>query len=372
MGVRFRKETGKWEVCIYRGGKRSRMSFALKKDAVDFERAARLELLGFAGIIKPLTFGSAFQDYLSTRSARKVRASQIADARMLGLAQHFFEVERGLSLVSQVRVEDLELFMLWLAPARQAGLISKEPWSDTTIARCMILVKSVFKKLFITDRLAKNPAAYVSVPRGTSRRRRPMTAEEFERIVSIAPDWYKPVLLFLRLTGARPASAAALTWSDVDFSMASLLLRSKKGAANSEKIISFPMYPELMALMAKLANARTSEHVFLDRRAHPVTSMNISAHGSRLIKRAGLKGVVLYGLRHAMAVDMTRAGVSMEIIRQVLGHSNIEQTSVYARGIETDALRQSLKLIRGGKTELPQDEELSVSDDETQSRKPSE
>lgn len=372
MSVHFRKERNKWEVSVSVRKKRHRALFDTKKEAMDFEKSAKLARFGlapeFAGMTNSLTIESAFQEFLSTTSKFKIAVSQKADHRTLALAQYFFEKVRGLTALNQVRVEDFETLMLWLAPGQQAGVVTKEPWHETTIARAVKLVKQVFRKAHLNDRIEKDPGRHLIVPRGTSQQRRAMSLEEFEKIIALAPDWLKPVLLFMRLTGARSASVATLTWGDVNFSTASLVLRSRKGKFKSEKQIPIPMFPELMALMAKVRNE--SKYPDLDKRVFPVSAANISAHGSRLIKRAKLNGVVLYGLRHALAVDMTRAGVSMEIIRQVMGHSSIEQTSIYARSIESDSLKSSLTLIRGGK-EVPPTEEILI-EDSSYIRKPSE
>lgn len=94
-----------------------------------------------------------------------------------------------------------------------------------------------------------------------------------------------------------------------------------------------------------------NEFVFLDDDHNKLTGHKISVAAHRLIKKAGVEGVVLYSLRHALAVDLTEAGVSLEITRQLMGHSNIRQTQEYAQGIGIDSLKQSVRLIRGDNIE---------------------
>jgi site-specific recombinase XerD len=53
----------------------------------------------------------------------------------------------------------------------------------------------------------------------------------------------------------------------------------------------------------------------------------------RYLKKAGLseKGYSLHGLRHTCATELLNAGMRIECLQQVLGHSNLEQTRRYAR-----------------------------------------
>ncbi len=61
-----------------------------------------------------------------------------------------------------------------------------------------------------------------------------------------------------------------------------------------------------------------------------------------------LNGVVLYGLRHAIGAELTAAGVPLEITRQAMGHSSVNQTSHYAKGIASSVVGDAFAQIRGG------------------------
>jgi site-specific recombinase XerD len=53
----------------------------------------------------------------------------------------------------------------------------------------------------------------------------------------------------------------------------------------------------------------------------------------RYLQKAGIseKGYSLHGLRHTCATELLNAGMRIECLQQVLGHSNLEQTRRYAR-----------------------------------------
>lgn len=295
-----------------------------------------------------------FQLYLSTDSAQKSPRSAKADAYFLDIALHFFIAERNKTLVSEIRLEDLQIFQIWLSKEQALPVHrTKEPWTDTTIEYYCRVLKKFFRKMFHTDRIRKNPCDLWRVPRGTTEARRPMTIEEFDQIYAAAPDWFKPIIMFIRLTGARGASLASLTWSDIQFEKQTLILKSRKGGPKQMKLIPIPIYPALLEfLQAEIPKGQLilSNPVFWGPLGLPVTAQEISSEGSRLIRKVvKLSGVVLYGLRHAIGAEMTAAGIPLEITRQAMGHSSVAQTSHYARGIASSVVGDAMNSIRGKK-----------------------
>jgi site-specific recombinase XerD len=375
MSVRFRAERGKWEACVYVDGERIRGLFDSKKEAKEFEKTLWLRKGKVSEEFEPIPIAKAFQDFLDTTSSFKLPASKVADERYFRFAVHFFTKVRGHSYISKVGPEDLELFYLWVAQPQEIGVgMSKEAWTAPTVANCMKNVKSVFLKLFRNECIKRNPAAHIRTPRGVSVSPRPMTLEEFKTIYAIAPLWLRRILLFLRLSGARPIGCARVRMSDVDFAAGTLTLRSLKGRGRVETQTIIPMYPALHNLMTELRNESvasgyTDDFLFRDRNARPVSARVISKAGERLIKKAGLSGVVIYSLRHAIGAELTAAGVSLELVRQTLGHSNIQQTSQYARGAGLAPIRDALTLIRGGE-DSPPDDDLETDSSVNQTCKP--
>ena len=351
MSVKWREDRKKWLVHRTVAGKRMRILCATKKEAMELDQRLKLLRLECIGIPQRYSIADAFASYLATESQQKTDASKKADKYFFDLGLRFFSDERKLLYVDEITLEDLQLFQIFSQKAYA--------WSDTTVSNKMKLLKALFKKLMVTERLVKNPAEHWKVPAGTGERRRAMTRAEFTTLYETAPDWYRPILAFIRLTGARGASVARLRWSDVDFSMARLLLESRKGGLKKTKKIPFPLYDALYQLLARQKNldplAAGEDFVFKNESGGPLTGPVISATAHKLIKKAGLKGVVLYGLRHAIAVDLTEAGVSIEITRQLMGHSTITQTQNYAQGIHSDALSTSIKLIRDAEASTPED-----------------
>lgn len=293
------------------------------------------------------TISEAFQSYLKTNSPKKTASSQKIDRRTLAIAQWFFENSLGLTLMADVGVEALEQFEIFASEPQQCGSIHKESWSTSSIMRHGKTLKAIFRKAFLTGRIARNPAELWKLASGDpAERRRPMTDQEFETLLSIAPDWFKTILKVLGATGARGSSVARLRWTDVDMTAGVLYFTSRKGAAKREKRIPFPIYEQLKDILTSVAPI--SDFVFT-KDGFPVSGPLISITGHRLIKAAGFRGVVLYGLRHKFATDLLRNGTSTEIARRLMGHSNEAMLKIYSSQLGIEALDQAVTSIRGKK-----------------------
>lgn len=290
----------------------------------------------------------AFTSYLATNSKKKTDQSQKTDKRILNIALHYFEQELGIQSMHHIRVEHFEQFELWAANSQACGEIIKEPWSPATVLRHGKTIKTIFRKAFLTGRIQRDPTALwrlASVDPMTQRR--PMTDAEFELLLSMAQEWFKPVFKMLAATGARPSSIARLKWSDVAFEKQTLYFTSRKGGAKREKRIPFPITSEIRDIFDTLPR-HDENHVFL-RYDKPITGPLISTTGHRLIKEAGLAGVVIYSLRHKFATDLLRNGTSTEIARRLLGHSNEAMIKNYTSQLGIESLENAVTSMRNSK-----------------------
>lgn len=289
------------------------------------------------------TIADAFDLYLKTASPKKTEASQKIDKRVLEISLFFFKEKMGIERMSEVRLEHLEQFELWSAEKQIFNGSEKDEWSQATILRHTKTLKSIFRKAFLTGQINRDPAALwrVASPE-LNGKRRPMTDAEFERLLSFAPEWFSPVLKFMAATGARGSSIARLQWADVDFKIG-VKLKSRKGGVKREKIHVFPMYDGLRELLGSIP---TSPDFVFTKNGRPVSGPLISMTGYKLIRKAGLSGVTLYGLRHKMATDLLRQKYPDETIRRIMGHSNTNMIKNYTQHLGLDPLAEAVSSVR--------------------------
>lgn len=152
----------------------------------------------------------------------------------------------------------------------------------------------------------------------TRSNKRPMTVD--------TPPWpdLADLASVLLLTGARLGEALALQWADVDRHNALARLTATKAARNGRRATTrhVPITDDLEDLFDRLAQQPTPL-------AH-VKRRNLQRRWRAAAHAAGLKGLRLHDLRHTYASWLAQAGVSLTVIKELLGHADITTTQRYA------------------------------------------
>ena len=131
-------------------------------------------------------------------------------------------------------------------------------------------------------------------------------------------------LRLLILSGCRKSEILSLKWREVDFAAGCLRLSDSK---TGQKIVMLGAPPLL--LLANLPRQEGSPYV------HPAMKgdghfIGLPKAWGRIRKRAGLEGVRLHDLRHSFASVGVGAGMGLQMVGKLLGHSNPTTTARYA------------------------------------------
>ncbi|MFO0390159.1 MAG: tyrosine-type recombinase/integrase [Alphaproteobacteria bacterium] len=161
-------------------------------------------------------------------------------------------------------------------------------------------------------------------------RTRWLTPEEAERLIEHAADHLKPIIQFALYTGARLSNITQLQWQQVDLKERIIRLRVKSklpGGKLLEVPISQPCYDLLQA-----QGVEKTGHVFTRSfkagRTLPLASIKRSFKSA--CKAAKITDFRFHDLRHTAASWMVQQGVPLDVVRDVLGHSDISMTQKYA------------------------------------------
>lgn len=159
--------------------------------------------------------------------------------------------------------------------------------------------------------------------------KRILNAAEARALIDAAHDPHIKLALVLMLgTGARVGAILDLTWDRVDFERGTINLRlsdsiTRKGRA------TVPMNGMTRPALSVARNAALSDYV-VEYATGPVKNIRKGVMGA--VARSGIGHVRIHDLRHTAAVTMLAAGHPIEMVAQVLGHSNVSMTyKVYGR-----------------------------------------
>lgn len=129
-------------------------------------------------------------------------------------------------------------------------------------------------------------------------------------------------------TAGRVGSILDLTWDRVNFQTGVINLRLDDAKTRKGRAI-VPMNAGIRAALQTAHDAALSDYV-VEYSGKQIKNIRKGFEGA--VTRAGLKDVTLHTIRHSSAVAMVSNGVSIEMVANYLGHSNVAITySTYAR-----------------------------------------
>ncbi len=162
-----------------------------------------------------------------------------------------------------------------------------------------------------------------------------LSQEEVARLIEAADTPFHRILLMtLYATGARRAEAARLKVSDIDSQRMVVHIHEGKGGKDRDVMLSPKLLEELRAYWRGLRR-KPKEWLFPGNRwhtsSHPVTTKVLWSACQIAAERAGLdnRRIHPHTLRHCFATHLLEAGADLRTIQILLGHRDLEVTTVY-------------------------------------------
>jgi integrase/recombinase XerD len=160
-----------------------------------------------------------------------------------------------------------------------------------------------------------------------------LSREEVTQLIEAAPNLlYRTILMILYGTGLRRAEVVGLKVSDIDSQRMVIRVRQGKGARDRD----VPMSPKLLeALREYWRWNKPKDYLFPSSPGHrgleqPTGDKTVWHACQTAAKRAGLcKRIGPHTLRHTYATHLLEAGTDLRTIQLLLGHTDLEDTTVY-------------------------------------------
>ena len=154
----------------------------------------------------------------------------------------------------------------------------------------------------------------------------------------------RAIILCLATLGLRPGEVADLCLEDIDWRIGTLHLKTRKTRRGS--ILPLPSQPGL-AIVEYLHEERpqtNARQIFVrhsgNRKGEPITAGIVTGTVIRALKKVKIEAPIAgaYVLRHTAATRMVRRGARLKEVADVLGHQNLDTTTIYAK-VDLAALR---------------------------------
>jgi integrase/recombinase XerD len=208
--------------------------------------------------------------------------------------------------------------------------------SEQYINHHVYALKTFFNWLETTNQIKNNPisAMQFKAPKGNPRQ--PLTREEIQQLFEHAVTLKENAILHLFYScGLRRSEGEALNIKDVHFKKQMLYVREGKGAKRRAVPMTARVTKELESYYLEeriQSRSKDTEAFIVNRRGKRMLGESYNGALKAIIKRTTINPETsLHHLRHSIATHLLEGGLSLEYVRDFLGHAFLESTQIYTK-----------------------------------------
>ncbi|MBK2126106.1 site-specific integrase [Fangia hongkongensis] len=157
-----------------------------------------------------------------------------------------------------------------------------------------------------------------------------LSAEEEQRLLDAVNDiyfQYKNIITLALNTGMRSGEILSLEFKDINLNKEYVALRSENTKAQKMRYVPLNQ-KSIDALQSQIDN-KLSKYVFTNPRTKEPYTKNRDWF-KKLLEQADIDNFRFHDLRHTFASKLIMRGVDLNTVRELMGHSDIKMTLIYA------------------------------------------
>jgi integrase/recombinase XerD len=280
-------------------------------------------------------FSQRYKDYLSANFSKKYLSN---------VSNHLkrFSENMGNKALIDIRMNDVELFLTGIAG--ESKVKSKKYY---------VSLNSMFNKAVQWDYISINPAAKIIPPRIPKNNPLFIDEAELQQIIEKESNPnLKDIYLVLFHTGMRLGELLNLKWNQVSFTDKIIkLTNSEDFTTKGKKERTIPINDNLIKIFTnrypKVIDIHQLNYVF-NKKGFKYSGDYISKSFKRIVNNSENinHDIHLHSLRHSFATFLVKKGVSLFIVKELLGHQDYKTTLIYSH-LTTDNLRDAVKVLEG-------------------------
>jgi integrase len=239
--------------------------------------------------------------------------------------------------------------------------------SSATYNVKLSLLRGLFEKIGPQAGVLANPFAGIPYHETSTVHRQPFTQAELTSLLGNCDEMIRPVVLTAMCTAMRRGDCCLLKWESIDLEHGFISVKTSK----TGELAEIPLFPLLRAELERLPR----ESAFAFPQAADMYKNNhhgLSWRFQKALKAAGIKGTQVerddacqkasvkdfHSLRTTWITMALSAGVPMELVRRVTGHSTVEVVLKHYFRPGRESFRSALAtamphMITGGAGERP-------------------
>lgn len=255
--------------------------------------------------------------------------TEMSYKRDLEKVQHFMDA-RGIHDLKTVTAQDLADYVKYLEDNKFAA---------ATVSRNIASLKAFYHYMVQEGLVEEDISDKLKAPKIEKKAPEIMSPDEVVRLLE-QPSGDSPkeirdkaMLELLYATGIRVTELITLTLSDVNMQMNFILCRDR----TKERIIPFgaaaknAMTRYLDGTREEMLENKSSEVLFANCSGQPMSRQGFWKLIKHYAKKADIKAdITPHTLRHSFAAHLVENGADLRSVQEMLGHSDISTTQIYA------------------------------------------
>lgn len=289
------------------------------------------------------------QEFLTFLSVQKGASRHTLDAYANDLSQFFDRMGLGLAPSAE------DLGALDHAQVRRyLAYLQGRGYTRRSIARKLAALRSFFRYLCRTERLAQNPVKGVPTPKTGRHLPRFLHVDEAAALVerprgeTVLGLRDRALMEVLYAAGLRVSELAGVDLGDVDASLGTVRVMGKGGKERivplgSEALAALGAYLEVARprLLSRRRDGREEAALFLNRSGRRLSVRGIANVVTRYAREVTPeKEVTPHTLRHSFATHLLENGADLRAVQELLGHASVSTTQIY-----THVSRERLRAV---------------------------
>lgn len=236
----------------------------------------------------------------------------------------------GIQDVRQITEQDLDSYV---------GYLDQKKFAAATVSRNIASMKAFFHYLSQQGYIEKDISVYLKAPKIIKKFPEILTLDEVVRLLE-QPGGDSPkeirdkaMLELLYATGIRVTELITLRIQDVNLQMGFILCKD----GNKQRVVPFGMEAKQALIKYykyardEMVDNKDSEVLFVNCSGHPMSRQGFWKLIKSYAKKAGIEeDITPYTLRHSFAAHLVENGADLRCVQEMLGHSDISTTQIYA------------------------------------------
>ena len=295
-----------------------------------------------------LTVWVAAETFLKYPGISDSKARSRYEIALMNLAEYF-----GKDFpVRSIRLPDIRRYM---SHRLQQGV------AEATVNREKGTLSRLFQVLVELELVEHNPCERIkNLSEKSGQREVYLSYQDFERILGLLPEWFKPIVQTAYYSGMRRGEVLGLTRSQIKLKSRMIVLSATDTKEGHPKRV--PIHGDLMPVLraAMRVSLFDEDRVFLIRDAagvRPPSDESTKNPWRKAMRKLGLVDPRprFHDLRHTWKTNARRSGVDFEIRESIMGHSSRQKSVAERYGrISDDELIQAVDKVTfdHGETEI--------------------